>query len=48
MKGLIEIADVQVFDVLVFLQVGASDIIDQDVYPSVLFQCYFDQGMETL
>ena len=39
MESLVEIADVQLFDVLVFLQVGASDIVDQNVDPVVFFQC---------
>ena len=43
MESLVEIADIQIFDVFIFLQVGASDIIDQNVDPVVFFQCRPDQ-----
>ena len=43
MKSLIEITDVQLFDILVFLQVGTSDIVDQNVDSLVFFQCQFNQ-----
>lgn len=43
MESLIKITDVQVFDIFIFLQISASDIVDQNVYPLVFFKCQFGQ-----